>query len=466
MARLNLLLTCTALASAELCVDNCEVQSDQTALLQSHLSRKGELSAHHAVHFPALGNLKNTKHRRSSLAQFEDTATSLLRDRQSVTPGMIALVESIIGMLQGDTDGLDTTAPFCNADAECGALGAILDEHIVDDNLAYTEYTELEALVTKSVAIQADVNAHGADATVVGSRLHRLSEHTTCRAAEDRLCTTLGECLTNEATLQQNVDGLEAQLVAKDFEINNEWCVEETCADDSVDTSGCNDHGASVFQRASRTLFTEYISILGQLRSAQTTLTNASTICQTYEADWSTARTECDTKQNSFEQYACQYEHVVGADISSLQSDWDREKAEYNAIVSDLTRNVLDRKVEWTTIRKVVCLLDALRNPSDPPDASDQSSYDEAVIAACHVMPVDTTHLDLSFLDPPDLVVPTAGSYSATCSPEFVTQNYGQLGQCLAPGGASYSIIGVIGQEPDTIGAAESNCLCTDPLLD
>jgi len=465
MARLNLLLTCTALASAELCVDNCEVQSDQTALLQSHLSRKGELSAHHAVHFPALGNLKNTKHRRSSLAQFEDTATSLLRDRQSVTPGMIALVESIIDMLQGSTVGLDTPPPHC-ADADCGALGAILDEHDNDENLADTQYAELEALVTRSAAIQADVNAHGADATVVGSRLHRLAEHTTCRASEDVLCTTLGECLTNEATLQQNVDNLEAQLVAKDFEINNEWCVEETCADNSVDTSGCNDHGASVFQRASRTLFTDYISILGQLRSAQSTLTNAQTICQANQASWSTARTECDAKQNTFEQYACQYEHVVGADISSLQTDWDREKAEYNLIISDLTRNVLDRKVEWTTIRKVVCLLDALRNPSDPPDDTDQSSYDEAVIAACHVMPVDTTHLDLSFLDPPALVVPTAGSYSATCSDEFKTQNYGQLGQCHAPGGASYSIIGVIGTDPDTIGAAESNCLCTDPLQD
>lgn len=471
MAPFKLFMACTALATADQCVENCEA-SDQTALLQSHLSRKGELTTHHAamLHFPSLGNLKDKKHRHASLAQFEETATSLLRDREAVTPAVTSLVTSIVDMLKGSTADLDTVNPTCNAGEDCGALGSILSEHDSDVNILNTEFNEFSTLSSEAAQLVTTANAHNDEVTVAGSRLNLHSVHTTCRQQEDAMCAVVGACMTEAGTLQTTVDQFEAQLVAIDTLIHTDWCVEATCpTDGSAAPAGCNDHGETGFRSDSRTLFIQYNDKLAQLTGAQTTLTNAQTICDANTTTWQQQRTQCDTAQTSFENAACQYEHSVEGEVGRIQSEWDAQLVDYGYIVGNLTLSVADRKVEWTTIRKVVCLLDELSNPNDAPAAGD-SSYNEAAIAACHSMAVSTTHLDITHSDPAALTLPTTSGYDVTCSTAFTNANYAGLGQCSAAGGISYYFPGVIGntnpptaEAPDTIGAQDSTCVCVDP---
>merc|ERR1719359_158944 len=122
MAPLKHLLATCGLASvlASSCAgDSCET-GDQTALLQSHLSRKSDLSlsqhsAQSAAFFPKLANLNDPHTRKSALLEIEKTAVKLASmDRTEATPVVIEVCTETAELL-------NTTV-----------LYAIIEEHEAD----------------------------------------------------------------------------------------------------------------------------------------------------------------------------------------------------------------------------------------------------------------------------------------------------------------------------------------------
>ena len=121
MAPLKHLLTCGLALATQCAGDSCETENnDQTALLQSHLSRKSDLSlsqhsAQSAAFFPKLASLNDPHTRKAALLEIEKTAVKLANmDRTEATPVVIEVCTEI-----GRAHGLNSShtvisyAVFC-----------------------------------------------------------------------------------------------------------------------------------------------------------------------------------------------------------------------------------------------------------------------------------------------------------------------------------------------------------------
>jgi len=421
MSPLTLLLACSGFVAAEECVHNCATLGDQTALLQSHLSRKGELSAHDVslLHFPSLGSLKDKKHRRSSLAQFEQTAANLVQDRASITPAVVDLAKDIVAMLQGEYSNDEPFFHTCMP-GKCGSLSAIYDEHLNDEVQLKTDFGVFAPLLTRFTEIQNMISLYNSeDVAQNGSLAYITNKHDLCRANEAELCTAVGACQSDQSELQQAVDEAEAKLLIVDAEINNEWC--------GTDTQGeQKDRTVETFRTATSVVFIEYIRLLGLLTTAQNNLNNVS--CD--DSQMTLEREQCKDWQRHVEAAACQHLVLVSHDTEDLTQSFDRAVETYQSTVNSTTLNVGDRKVEWTTIKKVVCLLTELTNPQDDGDLTDVATTD--ALAACHSLVVDTDLLDLTYPAVPSLgTLPAPGENP--CTAGFQEKYYGSMPLCPNP---------------------------------
>jgi hypothetical protein len=92
----------------------------------------------------------------------------------------------------------------------------------------------------------------------------------------------------------------------------------------------------------------------------------------------------------------------------------------YNLVETQIRIMEADRKVEWDTLERVICLLLTLSNEED---GSASSTENAVAIDNCRTMDVDTTHLDILYPVPPGIgdlpVIP-----HSPCSPEFEADAY------------------------------------------
>jgi len=430
MAPLKLFLMCSGIAAGEECLSNCETPEDQMALLQSHLSRKGELAAHNSalLHFPSLGNLKDPKKRRGSLAQFEQTATKLLKDRDSDTPGLKALANNIVDLLR------DT------------ALPAIQHEHDNDANQIQYEFRVFAPMQLRFSEMVTSIANYDSDSTHAA--------HDSCRTDESNYCQTLGICTSALNELEDDLDVAKRALDEIDTLINANWCVfnEEGVLNDRTDDT---------FRLEQQTLFRRYNAALTELTGVQTSFDAATTTCSADEGVWLEKRTECNTLQESLQSAACQHKGLVDHDLLGFDSSWVSASTRYEATVASVIVDQADRIVEWTTVEKVICLLNQLAAPSGDSASSEAT---QVAIEACHNLIVDTSALSIT---PPVIPIPDALPWpSATenpCTAEFRAAHYSGIALCPVAGSPEQSYPGL------TAGALEEcDCLMdtnTSPFI-
>jgi len=394
MAPLKMFLMCSGIAAVEECLSNCEAPGDQTALLQSHLSRKGELAVQHTElqHFPSLGHLQDPKKRRGSLAQFEQTATNLVKDRGSVTPAVVTLASQIVDLLEGDGDG------------DGGILTSILDEHHNDVNQLNYEFIVFAPLQERRGDLEAAISGYDSSLT------H--AQHLDCRESESTLCQALGVCSSDLAELEEAVNDAEEALQSIDADIHDGWCVQTS------------DHTAESFMVASNEDFKSYNEALTNLTAATEAL--EAVACSEEQSSWDAERQRCNTLQVTVESSSCKHQGLVVHDRSDFNEVWLSAVNRYDATKVRVIADAADRIVEWTTIKKVVCLLEKLM---DSTAGSAASADNAAAIAACHDLDVDINSLQIVIKPTPTIPPETETTSENPCLESFRTDHYSAIDQ-------------------------------------
>jgi len=347
--------------------DSCET-GDQTALLQSHLSRKSELSLSQtsSSFFPKLANLNDPKTRKTALLEMEKTAIELANmDKSQAT-------DVVITVCTETAELLNTTV-----------LYSIIEEDAADRaslETAYAPFADLE-----QQRQDAEDQLDQAEA-VVTSKAQALAQ---CRETETQTCIDDDNCENDVDTHCMDRDRLELELQEIDAEIHNSWC----------ESGAVRTH--TTFRTETVEVFKRYSDKWTELEIAQGLCDNATERCAPATQTYIDTAFECNLNATALQMASCSYHHVASGALKEYQDAFISVRDFYNTQVARVQVMEADRKVEWDVLTRVICLLLTLTNEDDGVVSSDETA---ARIERCWTDDVDTTHLDIEYLDPPPML--------------------------------------------------------------
>lgn len=356
---LSVLASCTG--------DSCET-GDQTALLQSHLSRKSELSLSQTSNsvFPKLGNLNDPHTRKSALLEMEKTAVELASmDKSQAT-------DVVIQVCTETAELLNTTV-----------LYAIIEEDAADRaslEAAYAGFAQWEA------QRQEAENQLNAAEAIVTQRAQALAF---CRETETQSCVNETVCTTVIDQDCHDRDRLEAELLLIDSEIHDQWC----------ESGSIRTH--TEFRTTSVEVFHRYTLKWTELEIAQGLCDEAEEHCSTTTQTYIDQAIMCNAKQSELQMASCEYHHVASGALAAYQQGFLAALEFYNDVVARVMIEEADRKVEWDVLTRVICLLLTLTSEDDGVVSSTETA---ARIQRCWDDEVDVSHLDIDYRDPPDML--------------------------------------------------------------
>jgi len=362
-----LLVTGLATALSNCTGDSCEA-GDQTALLQSHLSRKSDLSLSQAsdTFFPKLSHLNDPKTRKTALLEMEKTAVDLANmDKTQAT-------QVVITVCTETAELLNTTV-----------LYSIIEEDAADRaslDAAYDGFAEWE---TQRQLAEDQLDAAEA---VVTSRAAALAF---CRQQEIETCVNETICTTTIDQDCHDRDRLEEELQLIDEEIHRSWCEE----------GAIRTH--TEFRQTTVSVFHRYTLKWTELEIAQGLCDEATEHCSTTTQSYIDQAIQCNAKQSEVQMASCEYHHVASGALAAYQQGFLAALSFYNDVVARVMILEADRKVEWDVLTRVICLLLTLTNEGDGVVSSDETA---ARIERCWTDDVDTSHLDIDYRDPPDML--------------------------------------------------------------
>jgi len=364
-----LLLASYGLASAlAYCTgDSCEFE-DQTALLQSHVSRKTEASLLQTTNslFPKLSNLNDPHTRKSALLEMEKTAVDLASmDRSQAT-------DIVLTVCTETAELLNTTV-----------LYSIIEEDAADRASLAAAYAGFEQWETQRLAAEEQL---AAAAEVVSQRAFALS---VCRTMEIETCVNETVCtmLIDQDCIDR--DRLEEELLLIDEEIHRSWCQE----------GAVRTH--TEFRSTTVSVFHRYTEKWTELEIAQGLCDDATEHCESTLQRYMDQATRCSVKQAELQMGSCEYHHVAAGALEAYQNGFLQALGFYNDIVARVMIMEADRKVEWDVLTRVICLLLTLTSEGNGIVSSDETA---ARIQRCWDDFVDVSHLDIDYLDPPPML--------------------------------------------------------------
>jgi len=378
----SFLLVSSGLASGLTCSnDNCEA-GDQTALLQSHLTRKSELSLSSAgaAFFPKLGNLNDPHTRKSSLLEIQKTAVKLASmDRTEVTDMVVEVATDTANMLNETV------------------LYAIIAEDHTDRAGLVTAYDAFAPLTAEAQAAEDAID-------VAQTRLNtRATELRECRESELRTCEDEITCVTIEAPPCIECERchdceIEDSLCWLDREIHNSWCVGEYS--ESEMRLSTNEHGAA-WRIETKSLFERYSTAVDDCTTYCEECQEDTENCTSTLSRYVETAVDCISKHHDWQNEGCQFHSGVGGLLQQYQQNFLFALESYNDVVARAMIEEADRKVEWEVLTRVICLLLTLANPEDGETSSAATS---ALIESCYTLDVDTSHLNIEYLPAPDMI--------------------------------------------------------------
>lgn len=344
--------------------------ADHTVFLQSQLRKSDVALLQHSDHagsfFPKLSSLNDPHTRKSALLEIEKTAVQLASlDKTEAT-------DIVVQVCTETAELLNTTV-----------LYAIIEEDAADRASLQLAYDGFDQWETQRQAAEEQIEAAMA---VVTQRAYAM---VSCRTIETETCVNETICTTEIDDDCTDRDRLELELREIDEEIHRSWCL-----DGEIRTS-------TEFRTTTVEVFHRYTEKMTELERAQAACEEMEERCETTLARYIEQATMCSVKKAEMQMSSCEFYHIAGGALTAYQQGFQAALAFYNDVVARVMIAEADRKVEWDVLTRVICLLLTLTNEEDGVVSSAEI---EARIQRCWDDFVDVSHLDIDYLDPPDML--------------------------------------------------------------
>lgn len=287
------------------------------------------------------------------------------------------------------TEATPVVIEVCTETAELlntTVLYAIIEEDAADRaslEAAYAGFAEWET------HRQEAEDALAAAEAIVTSKAQSLA---TCRVVETETCVNETICSTETIDHCTDRDRVERELQEIDTEIHRSWCLEGSAPEIRTTTE---------FRTTTVEVFHRYTEKWNELLGLQGECEEVVEHCETTLSTYIEQATVCNAKESELWMASCEYHHIASGALTAYQQGFTAALNFYNDVVARIMIEEADRKVEWDVLTRVICLLLTLTNEDDGVVSSSET---EARIQRCWDDDVDVSHLDIDYLDPPDML--------------------------------------------------------------
>lgn len=273
-------------------------------------------------------------------------------------------------------------------------LYAIIEEDASDRASLQAAYDGFDQWEVQRQAAEDALNAAEA---IVTQRAEALAF---CRTVEIETCVNETICTTETNDHCTDRDVVERELQEIDTEIHTSWCL-----DGNIRTG-------TEFRTTTVEVFHRYTEKLTELQRLQLLCDEVIEHCETTLTTYTEQAAQCNVKQSELQMASCEYHHVAAGALTAYQQGFLAALGFYNDEVARVMIEEADRKVEWDVLTRVICLLLTLTNEESGVVSNSET---EARIQRCWDDEVDVSHLDIDYLEPPDMLsLPELPPYPCT----------------------------------------------------
>jgi hypothetical protein len=364
------------------------------------------------LNFPKVTSLTDPSKRKMALAQFENTALELAENKAGVTPLVVQVCNETSELLR------DTV------------MSAIISEHDTDVAMLATAFAAFGSAEEQRAHYEGLINE--AIATVYGPG-GLIDQHIECRTWESQECVDCGECRIDCDTTRETCDLLEAELRLKYIDVIDTITTRAYC-DESFNIHPPQEETTVTLaeHHLNKQKIEAYLAALAAFEACEETETTHCTSCPEPPSacdlgldscpclNHTVTRTNCNTIQQSLQHAQCESRHSVSNYLALYMQAFEGAAMRYQMVETQIRIMEADRKVEWDTLERVICLLLTL---SVDEDGSASSVETANAIDSCRTQDVDTSHLDIEYPTPPGLGDLPDLPHSP-CSDEFESDAY------------------------------------------
>jgi len=427
----KLLLSTATLAGGQHCAanDSCE---DQTALLQSHLaSHKSSLanaeSQAQMLNFPKMSTLADPTKRHTALAQFEHTALELAQNMAMVTPEVVQVCQMTTELL--------TDTVLSAIESEHDTDQAVIDAGIgAFDHIEATRLDYESQILAAASGVGLDWSNHVWSKSGEGC----IADVIQCRQELSQICLNCFSCIENCTSHWEGCEHIDTELEEAHAEVIRK--LEEHSEPHCDEHGGIHAPDSATYEAmvditdhlANKAAMEAYIALIAEREQCvqvevaacqyhrQELDANGIVVsegevetCTHMPADGSdvqdcsehiTNRGTCEATATSCQASSCAASTSIAHFLELYQEAFREAVLVFYRAKARVEITEADRKVEWDTLERVICLLNTLTNDEA---GSASSSTTEARIAACQaddipeitvgVIARGTEHLNINY---------------------------------------------------------------------
>lgn len=336
------------------------------------------------------GALTSKPSRRAYLDDLLERTETVLKN--GVTPDVVTFAQAAI-------DNIENTI-----------IPIISEEHTTDQNM-------LHSLWTGFVTAEADfLFGLGEIAKLV--ELHKAASgtHTVCRGDESDLCAEANQCDVELGELWKEVVRLEDDMKTVDDTIYVDYCENN------------ENRTKPVFRERQVPTMQRYVELVPDLEKAWADYQAKLAECRAKRKLHHDKVEVCIGDQTNLETATCATAVKTDAVREAYLAAFDQAEASYSTAVEGIKVEEADRKVEFSTLQMILCLLDNINEMVNGSAAAAGTDY-VAHLEACRDEIFDTAHLDMDYNDTPaKLGLPDIPNYP--CTAEYEAQEYGDMPFC------------------------------------
>lgn len=364
------------------------------------------------LNFPKIASLTDPSKRKMALAQFEHTAMELATNKAGVTPLVVQVCNETAELLE------DTV------------MSAIESEHDTDQAMINTAFARFATVEEQRLEYETLILAAVEAVSGAGGLIE---QHVACRTFESQQCVTCGTCRNDCDDFEATCDLKEAELRIKYVDVINTVTEPAYCdAQGNIHPPNSETVVTLAEHADNKEKMEAYLRALEEFTNCEE---DEDDHCNTCPDDPTTCnlgldscpclnhthtRVECNTLQQAMQHAQCEARHTVSGYMGLYEQAFRIAANQYQTVETQVRIMEADRKVEWDTLDRVICLLMTLTIDEDGSASSVQTAN---AIAECRSRDVDTTHLDITYYEPPVLGQLPALPHSP-CSDEFATEAY------------------------------------------
>jgi len=143
--------------------------------------------------------------------------------------------------------------------------------------------------------------------------------------------------------------------------------------------------------------------------------------CNRNETRWTKKKDDCDHAQETFERLMCDCDNKISVSCATYRAKYNTKKTDYIIFQNQVVNNTIERKFEYTHLKRVACALSTLANHT-----IDNHAVLGPEIQACSQKNFPHPGFDFDPTDPP-VPRPCKDGPPIPCEDRFKIKEYGHL---------------------------------------